>query len=305
MSRIGQHIAGALDPVVLARAIGMECDPWQADVLRNPHRRELIVASRQAGKTATAAVAAVHKAIYEPGSLVVIVSPSLHQSQRLFKVVLALYRSLGRPVSSESENQLSITLENSSEVVAISGDPTTGRGLSAVALLVIDEAAFVLDELFDAMMPVLAVSKGRMLAISTPNGRQGWYYHASKSPDWNKTIITADQCPRISDETIEEARRSRGEQYVRREFFCDFADIAGMMFASAKIDLMFAPARLGAIEPGALFGNARPEKAIAPRPLSAPLRPVRCRRSRDGHFWKDAHCIHCGIEQPALASVSA
>src|ERR1039458_10264933 len=68
MSRFGRFLGGGLDPVKLARNIGMDCDPWQADVLRKPHQRELICAHRQAGKSATASVAAVHAAMYEPRS---------------------------------------------------------------------------------------------------------------------------------------------------------------------------------------------------------------------------------------------
>ena len=41
MSRLLRHLAGGLDPVILARNIGMECDAWQAEVLRRPAPREL------------------------------------------------------------------------------------------------------------------------------------------------------------------------------------------------------------------------------------------------------------------------
>lgn len=111
--------------------MGLDPDPWQWDVLRNPHQRELLVVHRQRGKSVTAAVAAVHQALFDPGSLTLVVSPSQRQSQELFRTMLLLYRALGRPVPDEAENALSIALENGSRIIALPGDnATTIRGYS-------------------------------------------------------------------------------------------------------------------------------------------------------------------------------
>jgi Helicase len=302
VSLLNQHIASALDPVILAGRIGMGPDEWQCDVLRAPHQRELLVVHRQGGKSATAAVAAVHTALYDPGALILVVSPSQRQSQELFRTILTLYRSVGRPVPSESENALSVTLENGSRIIALPADATTIRGYSAVKLLIIDEAAFVPDDTMAAVRPMLAVSSGRMLAMSTPFGRRGWFYEASKSPEWRVTMVTADQCPRISAEFLASERRDLGEWRFKQEYECQFVDIAGLMFSSDDIDAIFTPAELGAIGVGTLFASARPISATSLLSRPRPVRTNRC-RSLDGHFWKDASCIHCGTEQPSLEAV--
>ena len=67
---IAADIARCLDPVQLAAGIGMDCDPWQADVLRSDHPRILLNVARQCGKSVTCATKAVHVAVYEPGSLI-------------------------------------------------------------------------------------------------------------------------------------------------------------------------------------------------------------------------------------------
>lgn len=64
MSSLLGHLSGALDPVKLGAMIGLDPDPWQAKVLRHPHQRELLVVHRQGGKSVTAAVAAVHQALF-------------------------------------------------------------------------------------------------------------------------------------------------------------------------------------------------------------------------------------------------
>lgn len=304
MSRLAQHLAGALDPTRLAAKIGMLCDPWQKRVLLKPHARELLVIHRQGGKSATAAVAAVHCALYTPKALVLVVSPSLRQSQELFRTILTLYRSLGRPVASESENALSITLENGSRIIALPADSTTIRGYSAVTLLIIDEAAFVMDDTMAAVRPMLAISNGRMLAMSTPFGRRGWYFEASKSKEWQVTTVTADQCPRITAEFLAAERLALGEWRYKQEFECQFLDLAGQMFSSDDIDAMFTAGHLGALDPGALFGSAPSHSII---PALPPARSVRTSLDPNapfckGHIWRNGRCGFCGEPQPALSS---
>jgi hypothetical protein len=99
----------ALDPVALAGQVGMIPDPWQAEVLRSTKPRILLNCCRQSGKSTTAAMLAVHVATYEPGSLVLLLSPSQRQSAELLRKAMAFYRSLGRPEASEAENAMSLT----------------------------------------------------------------------------------------------------------------------------------------------------------------------------------------------------
>ena len=87
-------LALALDPVLLARRAGIEPDPWQTQVLRSASSRILLNCCRQAGKSTVVAVLAVHTALYEPGALALLLSPSLRQSQELFRKALAVYRAL-------------------------------------------------------------------------------------------------------------------------------------------------------------------------------------------------------------------
>jgi hypothetical protein len=244
VSRLFRHLAGGFDPVKLARNIGMECDPWQAQILRRPHQRELLVIHRQGGKSSASAVASVTAAVYEPGSLVLVVSPSQRQSAELFRTMLTLYRSMGRPVLAEAENTLSLSLENGSRIVALPAGPVTIRGYAACRLLVVDEAAFVGDDTMAAVRPMLSVSHGRMLAMSTPYGRRGWFYEASRSNEWRVTTVRAEECPRIPPEFLEAERRALGEWRYRQEYMCEFTDILGRMFSSDDIAAVFGPAQL-------------------------------------------------------------
>jgi len=184
----------ALDPAALARTAGVDPDPWQAQVLRSDSSRLLLNCSRQSGKSTTVATLAVHTALYDAGALVLLVSPTLRQSGELFKKATTAYRALGRPVPAESESALQLALDNGSRIVSLPGKEGTIRGYSGVRLLAIDEAAWVPNDLYTALRPMLAVSQGRLIAMSTPHGTRGWWYEAWRSKDlWERIEVPAGE----------------------------------------------------------------------------------------------------------------
>jgi hypothetical protein len=255
VSRLAADLARCLDPVALAAAIGMHADPWQADVLRTDHPRVLLNCSRQSGKSTTTATKAVHVAVYEPGSLILLLSPSQRQSGELFKKVTAVYRSLGRPVPAEGENALSLTLENGSRIVSLPGTEGTIRAYSAVRLLLVDEAARVPDETIAAVRPMLAVSGGQLIALSTPFGRRGWWYEAWENggASWQRVRIRASECPRISAAFLAEERAALGPWFYEQEYECEFRAAGGQLFTEEMIARMFS----AAVEPLPYFAKGR------------------------------------------------
>jgi len=230
----------ALDPVALARAAGIEPDPWQADVLRSAAPRLLLNCSRQSGKSTVTAALTVHTALYQPGALTLLLSPSLRQSSELFKKVIAIYRALGRPAPAESESALQLALDNGSRVVSLPGREETIRGFSGVALLAIDEAAWVPNDLYLALRPMLAVSQGRLVAMSTPHGTRGWWYDAWRGGEpWARVEVPATMCPRISPAFLDEERRTMGDWWYSQEYRCQFLDAQSQAFTRAEVDRAF------------------------------------------------------------------
>ena len=238
---IAADLALALDPVLLAHAIGIEPDPWQARFLRSTSPRELLNCCRQSGKSTCAAVKAVHVATYEPGSLVLLLSPGLRQSQELFRKCLHVYHAMGSPIPPDSETKLTLELRNGSRIVSLPGKEGTVRGYSDVRLLIIDEASRVLDELYMSVRPMLAVSGGRLLAPSTPYGKRGWWYEAWRDQDevWERYEIPATRCPRIPADFLLEEERALGRLWYSQEYGCQFIEAEGSLFSLEDIEGMF------------------------------------------------------------------
>ena len=219
------------------RAVG-EPDAWQIEVLESEKRKLLLLCSRQSGKSTVSATLAVHEAASRPGSLVLMLAPALRQSGELFRKCLAILRTpdAGLP-SIVKESALRAELENGSRLVALPGSEKTTRGYSAARLVILDEAARIPDELISAVRPMLATTNGRIVALSTPAGKRGWFFlEHSSGQGWQKTRVTAEDCPRISAEFLEDELRSLGEWVYEQEYGCEFYDPETSVFSSALIE---------------------------------------------------------------------
>src|ERR671916_571517 len=195
---LGDDLRLALDPIAFAEKLGIVPDGWQEDFLRSSADRVLLNCSRQSGKSTMSAMIALHRALYYPSSLVLCLAPALRQSQELFAKVLGFYRDLGRPVPAYAERKLSLELENGSRIVTLPGTEKTIRGFSGAALLIVDEAARVDDALYYAVRPMLAVSGGRLMMLSTPYGKRGVFFEEwSGGGGWEHFEGRAEGCEGI------------------------------------------------------------------------------------------------------------
>jgi hypothetical protein len=239
MDDLAANLALALDGVAFARAAGIEPDPWQVRLLRSPQRQIMLNCSRQAGKSTTTALLALQTALYVPGSLVLLLAPALRQSQELFRKVKQHAAALDLPNEAiEEESALRIELAHGGRIVALPGKESTVRGFSAVSLLIVDEASRVLDDLYRAVRPMLAVSGGRVVLLSSPFGKRGFFYEewAHGGAQWERIEVPATECPRIPPAFLDEERRALGDWWYSQEYLCQFRDTTDQVFSTADID---------------------------------------------------------------------
>ena len=227
----------ALDRPSFARAVGVEPDPWQEDLLKSTSDRVLLNCSRQSGKSTVSAIIALHRALYYPGSLILCLAPALRQSQELFAKIASFYRDLGRPVAPQGERKLSLELENGSRIVTLPGSEKTIRGFSGASLLIVDEASRVADKLYFAVRPMLAVSGGALMMLSTPYGKRGVFYEEwTSGHGWDRYEVPASQCPRISEEFLGEERQALPSWVYRQEYACSFEETEDAVFTTDMIE---------------------------------------------------------------------
>jgi hypothetical protein len=226
-------LAFALDPVRLAKRAGITPDPWQRDLLRSRARQMILLCSRQAGKSTVSSLLAVEEALHRAPALVLLLAPALRQSQLLFRSVKATLHALGEGVPPVvEETALTLELANGSRIVTLPGKEQTVRGFSSVSLLVVDEASRVADPLYQAVRPMLAVSGGRIVLLSTPAGKRGFFHHewTEGGPDWQRILITAHDVPRIDPAWLAAERDRIGDWWFRQEYLCEFVETDDQVF---------------------------------------------------------------------------
>ena len=244
MPSASDDLAYSLDPVLWAREVlGYHPDPWQADLLRIRSRKIILNCSRQSGKSTTCAALGLHESIYRRPSFGLVIAPSQDQSAELMMKFDEFRSAVELPSDYLStDTKLAVKFANGNRFVARPGSEKTARSFSAVTLLLEDEAARVSDALYNSVRPMLAVSNGRHILMSTPFGKQNHFFKIwdQERDIWQWFEIPAEQCPRITKEFLEEEKRTN--PWFEQEYNCVFMDTEGAIFSSDLFRSLANPA---------------------------------------------------------------
>lgn len=262
-----------LDPTEYLRRLDYDPYVWQVFVLeaiKQGYTRIHINGVRQGGKsTVTAGVPAYVSKIEKALSL--IYAPSDDQSKDdIERVKEFIYRDESYPplVLDSREH---IKLPNGSYVRAHTSTAKTKRGKSMPRVIVFDEAAYIEDPLYKTVRPMLTENPTCVvIALSSPNGRDGWFYRASKSKRWLRIMVKAPwdlneygelveaepeekfqkrmlakgihafYSPRHRDvEFMLEELDEHGERWFRQEYLCEYVEPEDLVFDYDDVERMF------------------------------------------------------------------
>ena len=207
--------------------LNWELLPWQIKCWQAAQRFKVIVAGRRCGKSNFAIKKTIAEALQAPkGSAVLYLAPTLAQARQI--AYDAILDQASDFIKGSNINQLDITLTNGIKIHIRSGEnPDSLRGLK-LAFAVIDEAAFIKEEVWSKIVrPALADLKGHAIFISTPDGRN-WLYDLFKlgesgtDPDWASWHLTTRDNPTIDPAEIEAAKRSLSSWAFKVEFEASF-----------------------------------------------------------------------------------
>jgi hypothetical protein len=219
-------------PQMARDVFGVEPDERQVEVLTAETKRFILNCSRQWGKSTVGSVKAAHRALFQGESLVVLVSPTLRQTNELFRKAARCLEEAGFDRKGDGVHELSFVLPNGSRILGVPGTEATVRGYSAASLVIVDEAARVEDELYKSLRPMLAVSDGDLMLMSTPFGERGFFYRefTRGGEQWQRMAVTARQCGRIRPEFLAEEVESLGEDWFGQEYLCSFVAMSNQAF---------------------------------------------------------------------------
>ena len=244
MPSTSDDLAYSLDPVLWAEEVlGFHPDPWQADLLRSRSKKIILNCSRQSGKSTTCAALGLHESIYRRPSFGLVIAPTQDQSSELMLKFDEFRGAVELPSDYLStDTKLAVRFANGNRFIARPGSEKSARSFSAVTLLLEDEAARVADALYNSVRPMLAVSNGRHVLMSTPFGKQNHFFKIwdQERDLWQWFEIPAEMCPRITKEFLEEEQRTN--PWFEQEYHCVFMDSEGSIFSSDLFRSLANPA---------------------------------------------------------------
>jgi hypothetical protein len=181
-----------------ATALGLELDEPLRAILAETIRRGMLNCCRQFGKSTIIAMKAGYFAVNRPESTVLMLGPSARQSEELLQKTAGMLRRLGLP---GTYGKTRLDLPNGSRILALPNQPETIRGYSP-QLLVVDEAAYLDDEMWEAVFPILNAAEGGgwLWLMSTPAQPAGFFYRlwTAGGDDWTRVRVTGPECARLS-----------------------------------------------------------------------------------------------------------
>ena len=216
---------------------------YQGSILTDRNPRQLILKSRQVGVTLAIAIREAHAAIFQPGSLALIVSKDQRAAADVLGRIYAIFDELDEPPELVRQNTLEAVLVNGARIVSQPATSKAGRGLTATSV-VLDEAAFMEHDarIYRAVSPTLSRG-GRIVVASTPNGTTNLFYRLWSDLEggaWSKHRIHWSSCPAFDEAWYKRTRENYQsmEQDWQSEYECDFVESGGAIFRAEDIDAM-------------------------------------------------------------------
>lgn len=210
----------AADPIAFVREV-LGGEPWgrQRAVLEavRDHPRVSVRSCHAAGKTWTAAAAGVWFLYTHPSSVLVTTAPTWRQvKELLWREIRSHHRRARLPGECL---QTALELDTEWYAIGLSTDePDKFQGFHGVDLmLIVDEAAGVSQEIFDAAEGILSTAGARVLLIGNPTSGSGQFHdtHKAKRGSWHALHISAFDTPAFTGEAVSE---QVARQLVAREW---------------------------------------------------------------------------------------
>jgi len=223
---------------------GFSWDPWQRSVL-DFDGNICIRSGRQVGKSEVVSAKAAEFALLNDNSSILIIAASQRQSGLLFEKVRGYLEMLEEEgegcLFAEPPTLTKFILANGSKIYCLPAGRTGHfiRGFT-VDLLIADEAAYIPEVVWNAVIPMIAVSretrsKGFIILLSTPFGKGGYYYNSFTDKDFKSFHVSSEKCSRIPQEFLRKERLRMSKAEYRQEYQGEFCDEWNQFFSSDLI----------------------------------------------------------------------
>lgn len=196
------------------------------------HKFGVVATGRQFGKSLLAQNLLLYWLLKHKNSKGAWISPIYNQSKKVFQELSSASVEL---IKSSNKADLTITFINGSTVQFLSAERYDSiRGFS-FSHMVVDEAAFIKEiAMQEAIFPTLSALGKKCLIISTPKSKN-WFYNvflkgAAGSSEYVSFRGISTDNPHISQQFIEEQRKSLPPEIFKQEYLAEFSESGNDVF---------------------------------------------------------------------------
>lgn len=212
------------------------------EYIKDKNTRVLVcVWSRQSGKSIFSEIALIEQ-LLSKNKVSAYISPSFSLGRKVYSEIYKLLEPTGFIKKANASTLTIETIFNSTLQFFSAESPTSIRGFTVSGLLVLDEMAFYPDVLSSGedfinniVLPLTKARNPKILCISTPCGKRGCFYdyylralNKEKGYSLIESNIYTDSL--ITEEQIEDLKRTMPDLAFRQEFLIQFLDSAVTFF---------------------------------------------------------------------------
>ena len=216
----------------------MKLDEWQEEVMETKGNM-VLRSGRQVGKSTIIGLKAAKYALEHQKKLIMVISKTERQAGLLFQKILLNIHEIDKTQIKKGKDRPTkhlINLKNGSKIFSLpAGD--TGYGIMGytINLLIADEAAFVPEEVWNSIIPSLAVSRGNIWLLSTPFIKEGYYYNCFKDPTFTAFHQSSEDCPRKDQQFLDHQKEILSKANYAQMYLGEFRDEIKQFFSDELI----------------------------------------------------------------------
>lgn len=216
-----------------------QLDSWQKEVIECKGNI-CLCSGRQVGKSFAISRKAAMYALNNPKKTIMVIASVERQAYLLLEKILSFLELNFKDNISQGYKKPTkhkVNLKNGSIIYCL---PTglTGYGIRGytVDLLIADEAAFIPEEVWTAVTPMLAITRGTIVLLSTPHGT-GSYFHRCFEPDsgFTKFHVSSEECPRKDQDFLDREKSRMTKLQYAQEYLGEFVDDLTQVFPDELI----------------------------------------------------------------------
>jgi len=215
----------------------MKLDDWQQKVM-DTKGNMVLRSGRQVGKSFIIARKAAEYALNNPNKLIMVIAFTEKQANLLFsKILRNIHDTDKKSISKPKPTKHVINLKNKSQIFCYAaGD--TGFGIMGytIDLLIADEAAWIKEEVWNSIIPALAITRGNIWLLSTPFLSEGYYAECFKDEDFTSFHQSSEDCPRRDDQFLEKQKQKLTKSKYAQMYLGEFVDDAHRIFGDGWIE---------------------------------------------------------------------